>query len=383
MRVMVLGADGYLGWPMSMYLSNRGYDVISVDNYSRRNICMETGNNPLFPVDTLEKRSIYFNLDKSKKIKVEIGNLCDINFTERLFREHNPDAVIHFAEQPSAPYSMMGYKQAHYTLNNNINSTLNIIWAIKKHSPQCHIIKLGTMGEYGTPNIDIEEGWLEINHKGRRDKFLYPRAASSLYHTSKILDTDLLWFYVRSSNIRVTDLMQGPVYGIQTLEMNGNKDLYPFFNYDECFGTVINRFIVQAVCEIPLTVYGAGEQKRGYINIIDTMKCIELSLLNPPQLGELNIMNQYTEVFSVNELAEKVRVASSELGLKCTIKSVVNPRIEKEDHYYNPTSSNLKDLGLSPTYLTIDKLKAMINEVLSASQNINKDIILPRTLWKD
>jgi UDP-sulfoquinovose synthase len=256
------------------------------------------------------------------------------------------------------------------------------VFAVKEVNPDCHIIKLGTMGEYGTPNIDIEEGYIEIEHKGRREKFLYPRQAGSLYHTTKIQDTDLLYFYVRAWGIRVTDLMQGPVYGLFTDEMNMDARLMPHFNYDDVFGTVLNRFLVQAVAEIPLTVYGKGGQTRGYLNIKDTMKCVELALKNPADGGQLRILNQFTETFSVNELADKVVSAAKALDIEARIEHIKNPRIEKEEHYYNPVHRGLVDMGLESEYLTEDALVQMLRHVMRFKDRINPDIVMPRVFWQ-
>jgi UDP-sulfoquinovose synthase len=242
-------------------------------------------------------------------------------------------------------------------------------------------VKLGTMGEYGTPDIDIEEGWIDIKHKGRNQKFLYPRQASSLYHTTKIMDTDLLWFYVRMWGIRVTDLMQGPVYGLLTDENDKYPELYPFFNYDELFGTVLNRFIVQAVAGYPLTVYGKGGQTRGYLDIRDTLQCVRLSLENPPGTGELRIFNQFVETFTVNELAEKVQRVGNEFDLQVQIKSIENPRKELEEHYYNPAHTGLLDLGLSPHYLTDDQLSILIKNIIMYKDRIKKDAIFSGIKW--
>jgi UDP-sulfoquinovose synthase len=237
------------------------------------------------------------------------------------------------------------------------------------------------MGEYGTPNIDIEEGWLDIKYKGRRQKFLYPRQASSLYHTTKIMDTDLLWFYVRMWDIRVTDLMQGPVYGLFTDETQKDERLLPFFSYDEIFGTVLNRFVVQAVVGYPLTVYGEGGQTRGYLNIKDTLNCLRLSVEKPASQGELRIFNQFTETFSVNDLAEKVRNAGSQLGLDVKIKHIENPRIEAEAHYYNPIHTGLVDLGLKPHSLSEEVLLEMIEFVARYKAFVNRDQIYQNVKW--
>ena len=256
-----------------------------------------------------------------------------------------------------------------------------MIFAVREFCPAAHIVKLGTMGEYGTPDIDIEEGWLEVKHKGRRHKFLYPRQAGSLYHTTKIMDTDLLWFYVRTWKLRVTDLMQGPVYGIFTAETENDERLLPFFNYDVIFGTVLNRFVVQAVAGYPLTVYGKGGQTRGYLNIKDTLNCVRLSLESPAEAGELRIFNQFTETFSVNELAAKVQTTGTQLGFKVAIRKIENPRIEAEKHYYNPRHTGLTQLGLKPHYLTEEVLAQMMEFVVRHKKNIKQDNIYRKVNW--
>ena len=381
MRIIILGGDGYLGWPTSMDLAAKGHEVLTIDNYSRRTIAMQTSSEALIPTPNLEDRAKLFKSLTGKEIKVTIGDLKNYAFLEKQIKEFQPDAVVHYAEQPSAPYSLKGYEEAHYTLKNNLEVTHNLIWAILKNKPECHIVKLGTMGEYGCPNIDIEEGWLEIEHKGRKDKFLFPRAAGSLYHTTKVLDTDLLWFYVRTYDLRVTDLMQGPVYGLSTTESDLDERLLPNFHYDDIFGTVVNRFLVQAVAGVPLTVYGKGGQVRGYLNLKDTLQCVELAINNPAKERELKIYNQLTETFSVNELAEKIQQAGKLVGVNVEVKSIPNPRREPEDHYYNPACTGLLDLGLQPNFMTTEVLADMMKLALKYKDNIDESKIFPRVKW--
>ena len=381
MKILILGGDGYLGWPTAMYLSNRGYEVLIVDDYSRKKIANDTNSQALIEGENMYERCEIFHHFYGKRIKFKEQDLKDFNQFEIIFKDFMPDAVIHYAEHPSAPLSMMNFDMASYTLNNNLNVTFNLIWSVIKNKKNCHIVKLGTMGEYGTPDIDIEEGWLEINHKNRSDKFLFPRQASSLYHTTKILDTDLLWFYVRSNKLIVTDLMQGPVYGILTSESAKSKKLFPNFHYDSIFGTVINRFLVQALINHPLTVYGEGTQIRGYLNINDTLKCIELAIKNPPEPGVLDIKNQITETFSVNEIAEIVKDAANEEGLNSTIKKIKNPRFEKEKHYYNPTYSSFKKLGLKSSKFDKDFCRTFIKSLSPFKKNIDTTKIIPEIKW--
>ncbi len=379
--MLILGGDGYLGWPTAMALAAKGHDVTVIDNYLRRNIATETRSEPLFSTPNLQDRADIFNAASGKKIRVVIGDCADYRVLSDAFRDSSPEAVIHYAEQPSAPYSMMGFSEAQRTLNNNLNVTMNAIWCVIKHAPDCHMIKLGTMGEYGTPNIDIEEGWLDITHNGRKDRFLYPRQAGSLYHTTKVLDTDLLWFYVRTYGIRVTDLMQGPVYGIETPEADMDERLLPNFHYDDIFGTVVNRFLVQAVAGVPLTIYGKGGQTRGYLNLKDTLQCVELAMNNPCQKGELRILNQFTELFSVNELAERVGRAGRMAGLDVKVNNIENPRKEKEEHYYNAKYHGLLQLGLKPHFMTDDVLASMLEKILKYRDRIDSRKIMPRVKW--
>ncbi len=383
MKIIIFGADGYLGWPTAMKFASDGYDIIAVDNYLRRKIAKDTQSEALIDNPTLEERANNYKSISGKNIKVEIGDCANYEFVKNLFKTYKPDAVIHYAEQPSAPYSMIGYKESFLTLRNNLDTTLNIIFGVIEESPDCHIVKLGTMGEYGTPNIDIEEGWIEIEHNKRKDKFLFPRQAGSLYHTTKIMDTDLLWFYVRAHGIKVTDLMQGPVYGISIPEAKTSDDLLPNFHYDDIFGTVLNRFLVQAVAGVPLTVYGEGGQTRGYLNINDTIACVKLSIENPPNNADLRIFNQFTETFSVNDLANKIKNVGDGLDLNVEIKNYPNPRKELEEHYYNPKHTGLIKLGLNPIYLTDELIREMLGMVLKYKDKIDESKILPRVKWKN
>lgn len=393
-EVLVLGGDGYLGWPTAMYFSIRGYDVTVVDNYMRRHAIDELDTGVLYAVPNLIERAKLWHELTGKEIKVVIGDLSDPQVMRGCFTgevsyafpanaqfKGQPETVIHYAEQPSAPYSLINFKYADTTVINNIRVTNNLMWAVKDLSPSTHIIKLGTMGEYGTPNIDIEEGWLDVTHNDRTQKFLYPRQGGSIYHTTKVMDTDLLWFGVRIWGLRVTDLMQGPVYGFETKESAMDERLRTIFNYDEIFGTIVNRFIVQAVANYPLTVYGKGGQTRGYLNIEDTLQCVHASAVTPAAPGELRIFNQIMETFSANELAEKVRSAAEKLGINVSINHMPNPRKEAEEHYYNPTYQGLVDIGVTPHYLTEDLVIRMLEGVTAHKDNIRDDVIFRGIKW--
>jgi UDP-sulfoquinovose synthase len=382
MRVLILGGDGYLGWATAMNLSNLGYEVAVVDNYFRRRASRELNREPLIPLPNLHQRAALWEAVSGRRVEVHIGDICDYPFLLRVFRQFQPAGVVHYAEQPAAPYSMMGQKEAVFTLTNNLVGTANLVHALKETDINCHLVKLGTMGVYGTPNIDIEEGYLEVEHKGRKHKFLYPKAPGSLYHLTKAQDGDLLYFYCRIWDIRVTDLNQGPVYGIETEEFRQDERLGPIFNYDDVFGTVLNRFLVQAVAGIPLTVYGKGGQTRGYLDIRDTLACVELALRHPAGAGEYRVFNQFVETFSVNDLAAKVQEAGKRLGLKVRIQNIANPRREAEEHYYNPAHTGLLSLGLQPHYLTEEVMVGMLQVVARYKDNIDKALAYPEVKWQ-
>jgi len=393
-HVLILGGDGYLGWPTAMYFSKRGYQVTVVDNYMRRHACNEIDVGMLYAVPTLQERAKIWYEHTGYEIKVVIGDLADPEVMRSLFNGSVkyqwaidpkftgiPETVVHYAEQPSAPYSLMDYKHADITITNNLRVTNNLVFAVRDYARDTHIIKLGTMGEYGTPNIDIEEGWLEIEHKGRKGKFLFPRQAGSLYHTTKVMDTDLMWFAVRMWDLKVTDLMQGPVYGNETEESAIDDRLKTIFNYDEVFGTVVNRFVVQAIAGYPLTVYGQGGQTRGYLNIKDTLQCVDKSTETPAKVGELRIFNQIMETFSVSELAELTQRVGNKLGHNVEVKSIENPRKEAEEHYYNPTYQGLTNIGVEPHYLTEEVMEQMLHVADRYKDNIRNDVIFRGVKW--
>lgn len=276
---------------------------------------------------------------------------------------------------------MIDHNRAVFTQTNNITGTLNVLWAMKRYAPECHLAKLGTMGKYGTPNIDIEEGFIEIEHNGRRDTLPFPKQPGSFYHLSKVHDSHNILFACKVWGLRATDLNQGVVYGIETDETCLNERLTTSFHYDEVFGTALNRFCVQAVCGLPLTPYGKGKQKRGFLNIRDTLRCVELAITHPARPGEYRVFNQFTEIFSITELAELVVEQASKLGIQARIEPIPNPRVEAEDHYYNAKHTRLLDLGLQPHYLSDVLLESMLKTILCYQDRIKEEIILPRIQW--
>ncbi len=382
MRILVLGGDGYLGWPTAMYLSARGHEVGVIDNFAKRRWEMELNVEPLMPIRTLHDRVKAWQEVTGKKIDLFVGDLRNYEMVSRAFEAFKPEAIVHYGEQPSAPYSMIDHSRAVFTQMNNLAGTLNVLWVMREFFPDAHLVKLGTMGEYGTPNIDIEEGFIEIEYKGRKDVLPYPKQAGSFYHLTKVHDSHNILFACRVWKLRSTDLNQGVVYGIETDETGLDERLATSFHYDEVFGTALNRFSVQAVAGIPLTVYGQGGQTRGFLNIRDTLRCVELSLLNPPQAGEYRVFNQFTETFNVLELAQIVKAQSEKLGFKVEIGHLKNPRMEAEQHYYNPVHKKLIELGLQPRLLSDELVQSMIKRVQEHAGRIKRDIILPRVTWE-
>lgn len=382
MNIIVAGGDGFCGWPTALYLSKQGHDVIIVDNLVRRKIDKELGSNSLTPIASLEKRVKKWKELTGKEIKIYLGDLNHYDFLCEVFRQVNPDAFIHFAEQRSAPYSMIDREHAIYTQSNNVLGNLNVLYAIKEIAPECHLIKLGTMGEYGTPNIDIEEGFIEIEHKGRKDRLPYPKQPGSFYHLSKVHDTNNIMLACKIWNIRATDLNQGVVYGLCTEETNIDPILNNRFDYDGVYGTALNRFLIQAAVGYDLTVYGKGGQTRAFINIEDTVRCIEIAINNPAEKGEFRVFNQFTEYFSVLNLAEKTKEVAEEFGLEGNIQHIKNPRVELEEHYFHAVNTNLINLGLKPHLLTKEVLKKIMNVAIENKNRVMMKNILPKTTWR-
>jgi UDP-sulfoquinovose synthase len=383
MRILILGGDGYLGWPTAMRFSSLGHEVHVLDNYLRRRAHAAAGTDSLIPIaPDLPARVAAWREITGRDIGVTEGDLCEWDVVEGIFRAVRPDAVVHYGEMPSAPYSMHDREQAVFTQTNNVVGTLNVLWAIRDLAPDCHLVKLGTMGEYGTPNIDIEEGFIEIRHNGREDYLPFPKLPGSMYHLSKVHDSHNILFACRTWGVRATDLNQGVVYGIQTEETRLDDLLATRFDYDDVFGTALNRFCMQAVVGHPLTVYGKGGQTRGYLNIVDTLQCIELAVTHPADVGEYRVFNQFTESFSILDLAELVQKAGAEYGIDVLVEPVENPRVELEEHYYNPTHTKLLDLGLRPHLLSAELVESMFAVIERFKDRVIPDHILPRDRWR-
>lgn len=382
MRIIVAGGDGFCGWPTALYLSKQGHDVTIVDNLVRRKYDDELRSNSVTPIASLEDRVAKWKEVSGNEIRTMVGDLNHYDFLSEVFRQTEPEAFVHFAEQRSAPYSMIDREHAVYTQTNNVMGNLNVLYAIKEFAPECHLIKLGTMGEYGTPNIDIEEGYIEIEHKGRKDTLPYPKQPGSFYHLSKVHDSHNIMFACKIWGIRATDLNQGIVYGLHTAETKMDPMLVNRVDYDGVFGTALNRFINQAAIGHDITVYGSGGQTRAFLNIEDTVRCVEIAAENPADKGEFRVFNQFTEWFSVQDLAERVQKIAKEEGLETDVKKIENPRIENEDHYYNAVNTKLRDLGLEPHLLTDDVIREILRTAVEHKDRIIQENVLPSITWK-
>jgi UDP-sulfoquinovose synthase len=383
MKIAVLGGDGYCGWATALYLSAKGHQVAIVDNFVRRVWDHELSAQTLTPIQPLSERLRTWLRVSGNTIEYFVGDVTDYDFLLGTFTKFEPEAIVHFAEQRSAPYSMIDRKHAVFTQVNNVVGTLNVLFAMREVLPDSHLVKLGTMGEYGTPNIDIEEGYITIEHNGRKDVVPYPKQPGSFYHLSKVHDSHNMMFTCKIWGLRATDLNQGVVYGTMTDEVAQDEGLINRFDYDDVFGTVLNRFCVQAAIGQPLTVYGKGGQTRGFLDIRDTVRCIELACLNPAAKGECRVYNQFTEQFSVLDLAHKVQHAGKVLGLNVEVDHIPDPRVEAEHHYYNAKHSKLIDLGLEPHTLSESLLDSLVNIAVKYRDRVDPALMLPQVNWRE
>lgn len=381
MKVLVIGGDGYCGWATALYLSNKGYEVGILDNLSRRYWDSKLGVDTLTPIAPIQKRVQRWKDLTGNGIDLFVGDITDYGFLSQTLRQFEPEAIVHFGEQRSAPYSMIDREHAVFTQVNNVVGTLNILYAIKEDFPECHLVKLGTMGEYGTPNIDIEEGYITVEHNGRKDTLPYPKQPGSFYHLSKVHDSHNIHFACKIWGLRATDLNQGVVYGVLTDETRMDETFINRLDYDGVFGTALNRFCIQAAIGHPLTVYGKGGQTRGFLDIRDTVRCVEIAIANPADAGQFRVFNQFTELFSIMDLALMVKKAGNSLELNVEINNLENPRVELEEHYFNAKNTNLLDLGLQPYYLSDSLLDSLLNFAQKYKGRVDEEQILPRVSW--
>ena len=383
MRVFIPGVDGYLGWTLAQYLVAHGHEVAGCDSFMRRKCVEEMSSQSATPIRSMEERLVAFKENFGQELVFKEGDLRDYDFVLQFLKLFQPEAIVHLGEVPSAPYSMIDVHHCTFTQTNNIVSTLNILFAMKEVCPQAHLVKLGTMGEYGTPNIDIPEGFFTIEYRGRTDTLTFPRQAGSWYHQTKVHDSHNTMFACKIWGLRSTDIMQGVVFGTRIDEMEDNERLLTRFDFDQCFGTAVNRYCAEAVIGHPLSPYGTGQQKRGFLPLRDSMQCFTIAINNPPKEGEYRVFNQFEEVYSVTELAQKVKKVGSEIGLNVDISNLENPRIEKEEHYYNPDHRHLLDLGYKPTHDVERELRIMLNDLLKYRSRIEekKGVLVPDIRW--
>lgn len=384
MRVFIAGIDGYLGWPLAIYLTAHGHEVAGADLMLRREWVEEVGGTTAQPIEDRETRLQAFKEKFGKDLDFRVGDLTDYAFVKGFFQDFQPEAVVHLGQMPSAPYSMIDQEHCVWTQSNNITNNLNLLWAIKEVVPEAHLVKLGTMGEYGTPNVDIPEGFFEVEFRGRKDKLPFPRQAGSWYHQSKVHDSHNTHFASKMWGLRATDIMQGVVFGTKIEEMGDDMRLRSRLDFDQCFGTAINRFCCQAVAGHPLTLFGVGKQKRGFLPLADSMMCLRLAVENPPEHGEYRVFNQFEDAYTVTELAEMVQEVGKDINLDVDIKHYDNPRTEMEEHYYNPDRQHLIDLGYDPTKNDIKQvMKEEMLDLMQYKDRIEKhiDVLIPDIRW--
>jgi UDP-sulfoquinovose synthase len=383
MRVLIAGVDGYLGWPLAQHLAARGHEVAGVDLFLRRSWVEEMGSWSAVPVAEMPERLAAFEERYGRKLSFYHADLRDFEAVKTIFSELRPDAVVHLGECPSAPYSMIDVEHAAFVQTNNIVGTFNLIFAMKEVSPDAHLVKLGTMGEYGTPNVDIPEGFFEVDYRGRTDIVPFPRQAGSWYHWSKVHGSNNVMFACKVYGLRATDLMQGVVFGTRIDEMGDDGRLLTRLDFDQAFGTAINRYCCQAVIGHALTPFGRGHQRRGFIPLRESMQCLSLALENPPAAGEYRVFNQFAEVYDVTELAEKVQKVGDRLGLEVEVRNLENPRTELEEHYYNPDHQHLFDLGYEPVHDVEDELLLMLDDLLVHRDRIleKRGVLIPDVRW--
>jgi len=383
MRVLITGVDGYLGWTLAVHLAARGHEVAGIDDYSRRRWVGEMGSQSAIPIAPMAERLHAYRERLGQNLRFYKGDLTDSAFVLDAYRSFRPEAIVYLGEMPSAPYSMRDVQTAVYTQTNNVMGTLVSLFAMRDAVPDCHLIKLGTMGEYGTPGLDIPEGWFDLEFRGRTERALFPRRAGSWYHQSKVHGSHNVEMACRIWGLRSTDIMQGVVYGTNIPEFDGQPALATRFDFDQAFGTAINRFCAQSVIGLPLTPYGKGFQKRGFLPLRDSMQCLTLSIENPAEAGEYRVFNQFEEVYSVMELAERVQRIGQEFDLDVKIHPVENPRTELEEHHYAPDHQHLLDLGYQPTHDMDAELRLVFRDLLPHRDRIEerKEAHFPDIRW--
>jgi len=373
MKVLILGMDGYIGWALALRQLSLGNEVCGIDNFSRRKFVEEVGSWSALPIQPMKEKRLQLLKEQfgNEKINFYEGNVTDAQFLDDVLKKFQPESIVHLAEQPSAPYSMINQDASVYTQYNNVMGTLNLLYSIKRHVPNAHLVKLGTMGEYGTPGIEIPEGFFEVNFRDKKANLPFPRLAGSWYHWSKVHDSNNIMFACKLWGIKSTDIMQGIVYGTRTHEIIEEK-YFTRFDFDSIWGTVINRYCSQAVIGHPLTVYGKGGQTRGFLALVDSIQCISLLLENPADSGEYRVVNQFDDLYKVNQLADIVKKIGNKKGLDVEIEHVENPRMELEEHFLKADHEKLKQLGFKPTRSLDEEIEVILDDLLAHKERIKE-----------
>lgn len=380
-HIFIVGGDGFCGWANSLHLSKLGFQVTIIDNLSRRKIDEELGSNSLSPIKSIYERiDTWYNVTGCK-INFELMDVAkEYDRFFHLMEEKKPDVIVHFGEQRSAPYSMMNSATSRYTVDNNLNCTHNILCAIARSNQDIHLVHLGTMGVYGYYGTDsclTPEGYISVNMYGKEMEILHPAYPGSVYHMTKTQDALMFQFYAKNYGIRITDLHQGIVWGTQTEETDLHPSLVNRVDYDETYGTVLNRFIIQAMNNVPMTIYGTGGQTRAFIHIKDSVNCIHLAIQNPPKQGERpKIFNQMVETLNLNNLGQMVKnvLPDSEISY------VDNPRKELAENKLNVSNKQFIDLGLTPTYVNEESIHNLVQE-FSKYDRFEIRNVLPSSKW--
>lgn len=387
-NIIVAGCDGYIGYPLVQHLLKRGHKVYGIDYFYRRKNVSELGLESIIPIKDWDER--LHALDNIDKGIIRFGSTdiaTDHESLLALFEVFRPEGIINLAQQPSAAYSMISPEHAAWTISNNVNGLLNIFWAMREYTPKAHLVTLGTLGEYGFPNMNIPEGFFKIEFDGMHDILPFPKQPGSVYHTSKVMASDLGWFAARIWELRCTDIMQGVVYGTRTPSMT-DPVYQTRYDVGECFGTMINRAVACAIMEHPIIPYGTGLQTRGYIALRDSIKCLTLAIENPPSdddsIHGYRVINQFDECYTCNDLADLIVDVALNFDLKAEVKHIPNPRIEAEVHYYNPQHEKLYKMGWRPTRTLGDELVTMFEDLIPHKEIMlkYKDKIVPHIKWR-
>jgi UDP-sulfoquinovose synthase len=383
MRIFIAGVDGYLGWALAQHLTGRGHEVAGADLFLRRQWVEEMGSWSATPISQIEDRLEGFRKRYGQDLRFWHGDLRDYGLVEKIFKDFQPEAIVHLGECPSAPYSMIDVHHSVFVQTNNLTTTFNLLYAMHEIRPEAHLVKLGTMGEYGTPDVDIPEGFFEVEFRGRRARLPFPRLAGSWYHWSKVHGSNNIMFACKIWNLRASDIMQGVVFGTRIDGMEKDARLLTRVDFDQAFGTAINRFCCQAVIGHPLTPFGKGHQRRGFLPLRDSVQCLTLALENPARPGEYRVFNQFEEVYDVTQLALKVQKVARNLGLDTTVQNLENPRFEAEEHYYRADHKHLFDLGYRPAHSVEAEVDIMLRDLLKCRDRINakREALIPDIRW--